>query len=148
MIIFTGIFLLYTFLLLKLKRNEKKTIDLKSACTIGFFQAIALIPGLSRSGLTLTGGILSNNKINNTLKFSFYLYLIASFGAFILEITSINLNNIELYPIIISCIASFITTLFSIKWFFNKLNEKWILIFSIYSFVIGTINLMEHFSFI
>ena len=115
MIIFTGIFLLYTFLLLKLKRHEKKTIDLKSACTIGFFQAIALIPGLSRSGLTLTGGILSNNKINNTLKFSFYLYLIASFGAFILEITSINLNNIELYPIIISCIASFITTLFSSK---------------------------------
>lgn len=147
MLLFTGLFLLLSFYILKKNTNLSEEINLQSSITIGIFQSIALIPGLSRSGLTLTSGLVTNNSVKSTLKFSFFLYLIASFGALVLEVTNININEIDYLSLIISSIASFITTTFSIRWFFNKLNKKWILFFSIYSFLVGSINLMEHFSF-
>lgn len=146
MLLFTGLFLLYSYFILKRQKNISTEINIKSSIVIGLFQGLALIPGLSRSGMTLTAGIYTNNNIKSTLKFSFFLYLIASFGALILELSDINLNYTEFSYIIVASISSFITTSFSIRWFFNKLNKNSILFFSIYSFIIGIINLMEHFN--
>lgn len=146
MLIFTGIFLLYTVYLLHTnKENRNNEISTLSALTIGVFQSIALLPGLSRSGLTLTAGIHTNNTIKSTLKFSFFMYLIASFGAFILEFSSIDFNSLDIFNLSISFIFAFIATSFSIRWFYNKLNIKTLTFFIIYSFILGTINLLSHF---
>lgn len=146
MLLFTGVFLLYSiYLLHTVKTPRSNEISTTKALTIGIFQSIALLPGLSRSGLTLTAGITNNNTIKSTLKFSFFMYLIASFGAFILELSSINFYLIDWFNLMISFIFSFITACISIRWFYNKLNIKSLSFFMFYSFILGSINLLSHF---
>ena len=148
MLLFTGLFLLYTYYILKTQKNLNSEINLKSSIVIGAFQGIALIPGLSRSGMTLTAGITTNNSIKTSLRFSFFLYLIASFGALVLEFADLQINPNEYSYLFVSFFSSFITTSLSIRWFFNKINKNSILFFSIYSFLFGSINLLEHFNII
>ena len=142
-LIITGVMLLFGVILLKnqkLSTNELYTP--KSYFTIGLSQAVALIPGLSRSGLTLITSLSCENNIKSSLKFSFFLYLIASIGAFILSLFKIDYNSINISYLLISCLGAFTATLLSLKWFYNKLGRKMLFFFMLYSFTMGTVNLI------
>lgn len=139
-LIITGIFLLLCCIYIK--NAKKSNITYSNALFIGLFQSIALIPGLSRSGLTLTAGLSKNITIKETLHFSFFLYLIASIGALFLQIIKLDKFDFNFTYTLISFISAFLGTTISINIFYNKLNKKLLFIFMFYCIIYGCTNLV------
>lgn len=144
-IIYIGIALIITSIALFLVRKidgikNDKTITYKDGFIIGLFQAIALLPGISRSGSTIVGGLFRNIKKEEAVKFSFMLYLPISVGSFILGINDFistqNLNN-YIISYILGFIFSTISTYFATKWFINIIKKKKLIYFSIYCLIVG-----------
>jgi len=147
---FIGITLLITAAFLFLIRNikGKKTnneITIKDAIIIGLFQVIALIPGISRSGATIVGGMTRNLKRETAFDFSFMLYIPISIATSILGIkdlieSSISTNTYILY--IISTIIAGIFTYFATKWFKDVVKNGKLIYFVIYCLIVGTLVLL------
>ncbi len=144
-IFYIGISLFITtiFLLISsyfITRSKSNEINNFNSLSLGFSQSIALIPGISRMGTVMTCGLIGGINIKKVLDFSFLMYLIVSCGSLILELpTLVSLNKTIIPYYIISFIATFITTFFSIKWFYNIINQKSLIGFSIYTFTLGLI---------
>lgn len=144
-IFYIGISLFITtiFLLISsyfITRSKSNEINNFNSLSLGFSQSIALIPGISRMGTVMTCGLISGINIKKILDFSFLMYLIVSCGSLILELPIlVSLNKTIIPYYIISFIATFITTFFSIKWFYNIINQKSLICFSIYTFILGLI---------
>lgn len=141
----TAITLIITGLALWMIRNlrgRKNDGDLtiKDALIVGFAQAVALIPGISRSGATIVAAMALGMKQETALRFSFLLFIPVSFGGMILSITDLMSDpNMEtlLIPYIIAFIASLITSYFSLKWFMNIMAKGNLKYFSFYCFIVG-----------
>jgi len=141
----TAITLIITGLALWMIRNlrgRKNDGDLtiKDALIVGFAQAVALIPGISRSGATIVAAMALGMKQETALRFSFLLFIPVSFGGMILSITDLmNDPNMDtlLIPYIIAFIASLITSYFSLKWFMNIMAKGNLKYFSFYCFIVG-----------
>lgn len=144
-LLITSIILVIACVLLKKQQCNNEFISSSSAFTIGIFQGIALLPGLSRSGLTLTGGLSRGVTLKKTLQFSFFLYLIASIGALVLTLFKTDYAHIDFLQVILSSIVAFISTSFSIRWFYNKLNRHKLIFFAVYTFLVGSFNLAYYF---
>jgi len=80
MLIITGTFLFFSDRLVQGRRDEKK-MTVKNALSIGFLQAIGTIPGISRSGITITGGLMAGLDREFAVRFSFLLSVPAIIGA-------------------------------------------------------------------
>ena len=137
-----GISLLITaisLLLVKDIKGNKKDIDIKiiDAIIIGLFQMIALIPGLSRSGMTLVGCILCGLEHNTSFKYTFMLYIPVSLAAFILSIFDIGLTSNIIIPYFIGTLTSLIVTYYSFIWFKNAVKKGNIWKFSLYCLIIA-----------
>ncbi|CAM4349151.1 UDP pyrophosphate phosphatase [Bacillus manliponensis] len=126
-------------------RKNDGELTLKDAIIIGLAQACALIPGISRSGATIVAAMLLGMKQETALRFSFLLYIPVSFGGFLLSITDLandpNLDTL-MVPYIIACIATFIMTYISLKWFMNIMAKGNLKYFSIYCFIAGTLTIL------
>ena len=130
-------------LLLVINSNGKKKdndITVRDALIIGFIQAIALIPGISRSGATLVGCLLCKLSKDTSLKYSFMLYFPVSIASMILGVndvldTGIPTNLLMCY--ILGMIFSGIFTFISYKWLTNIVRNGKLWTFSIYLFIIG-----------
>jgi undecaprenyl-diphosphatase len=131
--LFTGIVLLIT----KFKFREKKPSTI-GALFIGLMQSIALFPGVSRSGMTISAGIFSGMKREDSFKFSFLLFIPLTLGAFLLEIKNFYMSS----SMVVGFIVCFVFSLI----FLNLLNRIllggnfWI--FSIYCFILSIICLL------
>lgn len=147
---FVGITLLITALCLFLIRNikgkkEKKDITFMDALVVGLFQVIALVPGISRSGATIVGGMTRDFTRKAAFKFSFILYIPISIATMILGIkdlieSSLSMNLWICY--IASAIVAGIFTYIGTKWF-KKLVEKGNLIYFVwYCLIVGTIVIL------
>ena len=142
-IFYIGLSLLITtiFLLISsyfITRNKNQDLSNFNALSLGFSQSIALIPGISRMGTVMTCGLISGINIKKVLDFSFLMYLIVSFGSLVLSIPNLaNLNKSVLPYYIVSFVVTFITTFFSIRWFYNIISQKSLIGFSIYTFILG-----------
>lgn len=144
-----GISLIITSFFLFIIRNIKGKksdydISFKDSIIIGFFQSIALLPGISRSGATIVGGMLCNLKRDTSFKFSFMLYIPISFATMILGVSDIVKSNISfnLILIYIFCmIISGIITFFATKWFKNIMKNGKFIYFSLYCIIVGIIVL-------
>lgn len=123
--------------------NEIDNISLKQALLIGFFQAIAMIPGTSRSGATIIGGLLVGLKRKTAAEFSFFLAIPTIFSATIYDLyqnfSNLNLENIQL--ILVGTIASFFSAILVIKWFIAFISKNSFISFGIYRIIIGLIIL-------
>lgn len=143
--------LLITASLLRLTGKEKlraktetdlKDITLKQALTVGFSQAFAIIPGISRSGSTIASGILTGIKFEAAATFSFLLALPAIAGATLLEVIDLCKNGFQLgrfsalqlsAAFLISALASFASL-----WLLVKLiRKRKLAYFSWYLFIVG-----------
>ena len=124
----------------KIDQNISTNLNIKSILFIGFFQILALIPGVSRAGITMTAArFLKFNRVDSG-KISFLLSIPALAGASFLSMKdiykqSIEINSIVLVAIILSFLFSFIT----IKFFLNYLNKFSLNIFVIYRIIISLI---------
>jgi len=143
-----SIALLMTGGLLYIIRNlkgEKNKLNYKDAIYIGFYQVLALLPGISRSGATIVGGMFRNLKREIAFKFSFFLYIPISVATMILGtkdlINTPNINSLIL-PYLLGLIASTIVTYFSLKWFKKIMLKGKLIYFAIYCFILGLIGLM------
>lgn len=142
---FVGITLLITSIFLFTIKNFKGNkndlnISFKDAFIIGLFQVIALIPGISRSGSTIVGGMYRNLDRETAFNFSFMLYIPISIATSILGISDLihsNLNIHEITLYFISMIISFIFTYISINWFKNTLIKGKLIYFVYYCFIVG-----------
>ena len=92
----------------KFLKKIETNFNIKSALKIGFFQVLALIPGVSRAGITITAGrILGFNRVDST-KISFYLSIPALIGASVLGIKDLFKENVEFnFLVLIGIILSF-----------------------------------------
>ena len=113
MLIITSILL---FMIKDIKgKKEKKDMTVLDALKIGTFQVVALLPGISRSGSTVVGGMKSNLTRETALNFSFMLYIPISVASMFLGVSDLissgNLSEL-LIPYIVSMIAAGIVTYF------------------------------------
>lgn len=122
--------------------TDLKDITLKQAATVGFAQAFAIIPGISRSGSTIACGILSGIKFEAAATFSFLLALPAIAGATLLEVIDLCKNGFQIgrfsavqlsAAFIISALASFASLCLLVK-LIRMRKLSW---FSWYLFAIG-----------
>ena len=147
---FVGVTLLITAVFLFLIRNikgkkTKKDITFKDAIIVGLFQVVALIPGISRSGATIVGGMTRKFKRETAFDFSFILYIPISIATTILGISDLLGSNLSLemwiYYISATIVSGFIT-FFATKWFRNIVKHGKLIYFVIYCLIVGSLVIL------
>ena len=124
----------------KIDKNISTNLNIKSIIFIGLFQILALIPGVSRAGITMTAArFLKFNRVDSG-KISFLLSIPALAGASFLGLKDAFSKTIELnYLVIIAIILSFIFSYITVKFFLIYLNKFSLNIFVIYRIIISLI---------
>ena len=125
----------------KIKINEVEKVNYKQALIIGFFQVFALIPGTSRSGATIVGGMLSGLSRKTAADFSFLLAIPTMFAAsgyeFVKNINSFKDQNLIVLGI--GFIISFISCYIAVKWFLKFVKKYTLIPFGVYRIIVGII---------
>ena len=136
-------FILYFSDQSKTEKNISKNLNLKSIIFIGIFQILALIPGVSRAGITITAArFLNYNRVDST-KISFLLSIPALIGASSLGITDAFKETLEIsYLSIIAIVLSFLFSFITVKYFLKYVNNFSLNIFVIYRVFLGIILLL------
>jgi len=146
MIVVGEIFLLAEWTLKKFKK--KKEINWKKAIIIGLAQSVALIPGVSRSGSTISAGLFQGMNREKAARFSFLLALPAIFGAGLLtgikEMKAGGLN-VEFIPLLVGFVASMIAGFASVYFLMKFLKKHSLNIFAYYLFLVGGISVVASF---
>ena len=144
-LIFTSILILIGFLCSKSSNKTKKNIfeiNSKNSFLIGFAQMFAAVfPGLSRSGSTLSVGLMQNIDKKSAIDFSFLLGIPAIIAASILEFKEAIESGIkiEFIPTLVGMLAAAVFGFLSIKLFKWLVSSNKLWIFSIYTFILGLI---------
>ena len=121
-------------------KNIKSNLNLKTILYIGFFQMLALIPGVSRAGITITAGRLLKFNRYDSSKISFLLSIPALAGASVLSLKNVFLENFEFnYFILIAITLSFLFSYFTVKFFLDYINKFSLNIFVIYRIIVAII---------
>lgn len=126
-------------------RKRDGDLTVKDALIVGLAQAVALIPGISRSGSTVITSIAVGMKQETALRFSFMLYIPISLGGLVLGVSDIanDPNRASLMiPYLIAFIATLIVTYYSMRWFMNIMARGNLKYFSYYCFVAGILLLI------
>ena len=139
---FAGAILLYIADRRKIFNNLENSFNFKSALIIGLFQIIALIPGTSRAGITITAGRILGFDRTDSTKISFYLSIPALAGASAMGIKDLLKENIELnFIVLVGIFLSFIFSLITIKYFLKFIKNFSFKIFVFYRIILSLILL-------
>ena len=124
----------------KFDKNISTNLNFKSIIFIGLFQILALIPGVSRAGITLTAArFLNFNRVDSS-KISFLLSIPALAGASFLGLKDVIYHSIEInYLIIVAVILSFLFSYVTVKFFLVYVNKFSLSIFVVYRILIALI---------
>jgi len=125
-------------------------ISYATALKIGFFQCLAMIPGVSRSGASIVGGM--SQKLSRTVaaEFSFFLAIPTMLGATVKKSydyykAGFELSGDQVNLLIIGNVVGFIVALIAIKSFINYLTKHGFKVFGYYRIIIGIVILLIHF---
>jgi len=133
-LIFTGLVLMSSFYF---KRNNKEH-SIVTSFLIGLAQAVAIIPGISRSGMTISCALLLGMSPKHAAKFSFLLAIPVISGAGLLMATDIETGfNLGLSTSLAGLITSFCIGIISLKWLLGWLEDGKFHYFGVYCFFIG-----------
>lgn len=145
-ILLVGIMLLFTAGLLYLADKAKDTqrdVSFKDSLIIGIAQGIAILPGISRSGATISTSVLLGNDRSKAAVFSFLMVIPVIFGAMakdlIDEADTLSLANNEILPLIAGFIAAFIFGMIACKWMIALVKKAKLSYFSIYCLIVGVL---------
>lgn len=123
------------------KPREKATIGWLDSFVIGLAQAIAVLPGLSRSGSTIATGILLGNKKESVAQFSFIMVLVPILGEALLDIKDVLTGEVvsHLSPVvmIIGFMSAFLTGCAACKWMISIVKRQKLVYFAIYCAIVG-----------
>lgn len=120
-------------------------LSLKDALIVGLAQAVALIPGISRSGATVIASVAVGMKQETALRYSFMLYIPVSLGGVVLGVSDL-MNDKDfgslLVPYLIAFAATLVCTYFSMKWLMNIMERGNLGYFAYYCFAAGILLLI------
>ena len=141
-IAFVGFMLLVTALLLWLadrSKNTGKPVTFKNALIIGLSQAVAMLPGISRSGATISTSVLLGNDKSKAARFSFLMVIPLIFGKIAKDLLSGELTTEATnFTILgIGFAAAFISGLIACTWMIKLVKKSKLSYFSIYCVVVG-----------
>jgi undecaprenyl-diphosphatase len=131
------------------RKHEERVQDVDQltamdAMKLGLFQALALIPGTSRSGATIIGGLLCGLSRRTAAEFSFFAALPALLAATAYEIwkarAELALSEVE--PLVVSCVVSFVSALAATKLLLRFVSRHSFAAFAWYRIVFGAIILI------
>jgi len=124
----------------KFDKKISSNLNLKIILYIGLFQILALIPGVSRAGITITAARFFKFNRFDSSKISFLLAIPALAGASLLGLKDIINQNFEFnYLIFIAIILSFLSSYFTVKFFLKYINKFSLNIFVIYRVIVALI---------
>lgn len=143
-IAFVGAMLLVTALLLWLadrSKNTGKTVTFKNALIIGLSQAVAMLPGISRSGATISTSVLLGNDKSKAARFSFLMVIPLIFGKIAKDILGGELTTqaTNFTTLGIGFIAAFLSGLVACTWMIKLVKKSKLSYFSIYCVIVGLI---------
>ena len=149
-ILLVGVMLWITAALLYLANRSqvaKKKLSLKSAFNIGVIQAIAIVPGISRSGATIALGVLLGIDKSKAARFSFLMVIPLIFGSIFKSFLEIGNNptQINSLTMIVGFTAAFATGIISCKWMIEWVKNSKLWYFSIYCMIVGTVAIIYEF---
>lgn len=139
-----GFMLLLTAFLLYLAdkaQNTNKKVSFKNALIIGFAQAIAMLPGISRSGATISTSVLLGNDKTKAARFSFLMVVPLIFGKIAKDVLSgeLTYESTNFTILSVGFIAAFISGLFACTWMIKLVKKSKLSYFAIYCIVVGII---------
>ncbi|QZT36212.1 undecaprenyl-diphosphate phosphatase [Halosquirtibacter xylanolyticus] len=147
-IVFVGCMLLLTACLLSFtyffKRKNDREVGFKDAIIIGIAQAMAVVPGISRSGSTIATGLLLGDKKDSVAKFSFLMVLAPIIGANLLEVVGGDLTSapsVSVTVLMTGFVTAFLSGLLACKWMINIVKRGKLIYFAIYCAVVGLISI-------
>ncbi len=151
-----GTMLLVTALLLTFsyyaKPRQKQNISTHDAFIIGLSQAVAVLPGLSRSGTTIATGLLLGNSKEKLAQFSFIMVIPPILGEALLDIVKMLkggadavMGNISATALIVGFVAAFISGCLACKWMINIVKRGKLVYFAIYCAIAGAATLIYQF---
>lgn len=147
MLLITGILLL----LADLAKTTDKPVSLWNAAAIGISQAIAILPGISRSGATISTSVLLGIDRERAAKFSFLMVVPLIFGKMAKDILdSLRGENdlfagAEFIPLAVGFVAAFVTGCLACVWMIRLVKACQLKYFSIYCFIVGAIAIFASF---
>ena len=120
-----------------------ESLDYKTAFIIGMFQVLALVPGTSRSGATIIGGILFGASRYAATEFTFFLAIPVMFGASLLKMVKFGFHYSleEVFILIIGMTTAFVVSILSIKFLLNYIKKNDFTAFGWYRIALGLIVL-------
>lgn len=141
MLIVTAALLSFTYY----AQIKEKDVSYKSSFIIGIAQAIAVLPGISRSGSTISMALLLGINKEKAAKFSFLMVIIPIVAANVKSVLDGDLtasNSIGILPLLIGFAAAFISGLLACTWMINIVKKGKLIYFAIYCFIVGSIALI------
>ena len=121
------------------KINSLKDVDFKTAMYIGLFQVLSLVPGTSRSGSTIIGGMLTGVSREIAAEFTFFLGIPVMFGASGLKLLKYGFafTSEELIILLIGMVSAFVVSILAIKFLMGYIKNHDFKVFGWYRIVIG-----------
>lgn len=139
------------FILIEMRNKDKKplhtdlnTMSFKTAFCIGLFQVLALIPGTSRSGATIIGGMLMGTSRFVATEFTFFLAIPVMFGASLLKVVKFGFDftGLEITTLLTGMIVSFVVSVIAIKFLIGYVKKNNFMAFGWYRIVLGVLVLL------
>lgn len=136
------------FILVEKKQRARRAriqsvelIDMRMALMIGLFQVLSLVPGTSRSGATILGGILMGCSRAAASEFSFFLAVPTMAGASLLKVLKFGLSftSEELLILGIGCVSAFVVSIIAIKTFIGYIKQHSFTAFGWYRIILGAL---------
>ena len=139
-LLFIGIAFLFTGVVLLLTKfcHVREKINVKNSLIIGLFQVLALFPGVSRSGMTISAAMFSGIEKDKAAKFSFLLFIPLAFGAMILELGEFYFN----FSLLVAFVICFVLSLLFLNLLYLIIRRGYFWMFSFYCFFIGMVSLI------
>ncbi|MCD4736545.1 MAG: undecaprenyl-diphosphate phosphatase [Bacteroidales bacterium] len=123
-------------------KQRDKDISYIDSFIIGVAQALAVLPGISRSGATISTGLMLRNRKDGIAKFSFLMVLVPIIGANLKDLVSHDLSSnssVSGTALLIGFLAAFISGLIACKWMIGIVKRGKLIYFAIYCFLVGSI---------
>ena len=126
------------------KPRQKEHISLKDAFIIGLAQAVAVLPGVSRSGSTIATGLMLGNKKESLAQFSFLMVIPPILGEALLDILKASkgenvAGSIDVLPLTVGFFAAFVFGCLACKWMISIVKRGKLIYFGIYCAIIGAL---------
>lgn len=146
-LLLVGAMLLVTAILLLLAdraKNTNKNVSFKDAVIIGISQAVAMLPGISRSGATISTSVLLGIDRTKSARFSFLMVVPLIFGKVAKDILGgdISFESTQAVPMLAGFIAAFIAGLLACTWMISLVKKSKLSYFSMYCAIVGLIAIV------